>query len=78
MLALSSALADVGNANCCSKCATESAAHIFTAYLRDLRAAKKNGQWSAEEKKALRAEAKGLMKEIKRDIKKVWKAKRQT
>lgn len=47
----------------------------FTAYVRELQAAKKDGQWSREEKKLLKAEAKGLRKEMKHDVKRAWKAK---
>lgn len=72
---LSSTLAGAGNENCCSKCVTKNAAQTLALYLRELRAAKKNGEWSAEEKKALKKEVKGLFKEIKHDVRKTWKAK---
>lgn len=72
---LINALTSAADGRSCSRCATESAARTITAYLRDLRAAKKNGQWSSEEKKALKAESKALFKEMKKDLKKVWKDK---
>jgi hypothetical protein len=42
-----------------------------------LRATKKNGHWSAEERKALKKEAKSLMKETKLEIKDTWNIKAQ-
>jgi len=75
---LSTAIGEIGNENCCSKCATESAARTMTVYLAELRAAKKNGSWTDEEKKGLKTEAKGLFKEVKKDVKKVWKANKRS
>lgn len=59
----------------CARCALKNVVRIVTVYLRDARAAEMNGQWSKAEKKALKVEAKGLLKEVKRDIKQTWKAK---
>lgn len=72
---LRSALADVVDDNRCLKCATEAAAQALFSYLRDLREAKQNGEYSTGEKKALKKEVKGLAKEMKRDMKKIRKTK---
>lgn len=72
---LINALTSAADGRSYTRCATESAARTITAYLRDLRAAKKNGQWSSEEKKALKAESKAVIKEMKKDLKNVWKDK---
>lgn len=75
--ALSVALADAVHGEGCTTCAVESAGQTLTSYLRDLRAAKKSGQWSSAEKRAIKAEVKGLMKGMKRDLRSIWKNKPQ-
>ena len=57
------------------KCVVDEAAKALTSCTRDLRAAKKSGEWSKGEKKALKKEAKGLFKGLKCDVKPVWKSK---
>ena len=67
-------MSDAGDGKGCVKCATKDVVLILTAYMRDIRAAKKSGKWSKEEKKALKAEVKGFLKEVKRDVKQTWKS----
>lgn len=43
--------------------------------MRDVHTAKKSGQWSRQEQKAFKQEAKGLFKGMKGDMKEVWKGK---
>lgn len=65
--------ADEGN---CIKCTTSQAAGALFLYLRDLREAKKNGEYSKQDKKAWKEEVKGLAKDVKRDrawLKRRWK-----
>lgn len=69
MQVLISALNDAVNDDRCTKCATETIANTTAAYIRELKAAKKNGEFSKEEKKALKAEAKALFKTVKSEIK---------
>ena len=57
------------------KCVVDEAAKALTSCTRDLRAAKKGGEWSKGDKKALKKEAKGLFKGVKRDVKSMWKNK---
>lgn len=59
-MSVNSTLADE---NRCTRCTVESPSDILTRCLRDVRAAKENGRWS-KEKKALKAEAKGLVKTV--------------
>ena len=54
------------------------ALQTLTAEAHNLRAEKKSGRWSAEEKKAFKSEAKGYFKETKRDLKTAWKAEKAT
>jgi hypothetical protein len=75
MLALSKALADAANEDGCTKCATESGARALTMFLKEVHTAKKSGQWSKQEKKAFKQEAKGLFKPLKGDMKELWKSK---
>lgn len=58
----------------CTKCTVENISTLLTGHVRDLRAAKQNGVWSKEDKKALKAEIKGLLKPVKKDVKSLWKA----
>jgi hypothetical protein len=71
--ALIMSLNDIADENRCTKCAVESASSLFTGYVREVRAAKRSGKWSKEEKKAIKAEVKSLGKGVKRDIKALWK-----
>ncbi|KAF7592435.1 hypothetical protein BBP40_000283 [Aspergillus hancockii] len=71
--ALTIALNDIADENQCTKCAVESASSLLTGYVREIRAAKRNGKWSKEEKKAIKAEVKSLSKGVKRDVKALWK-----
>lgn len=71
--ALNSALANATQEGACLKCATEAITQTLTAFLQDIRTAKKSGRWSHEEKKAIKAEAKGLLKEMKHDLKSSWR-----
>lgn len=72
MLALSAALADE---NACTKCSLNNVAEAATLLLKDVRSAKENGEWTKEEKKALKKEAKGLAKGVKGDVRRMWKSK---
>lgn len=70
--ALTVALNDIADERQCTKCAVETASGLLTGYVREVKAAKKNGQYSKEEKKALKKEIKGLAKGVKRDVKALW------
>jgi uncharacterized protein YlaN (UPF0358 family) len=70
---LTAALNDLTNEKKCTKCTVESISTQLTGHARDLRAAKRSGAWSKEDKKALKAEVKGLFKPIKKDVKSLWK-----
>lgn len=72
--ALINSLSNVIEEEKCLKCAMEDAARTLTLCARDYKTAKKNGQWSREEKKALKAEVKGLAKDLKGIVKATWKA----
>jgi hypothetical protein len=74
--ALSSLLADAVEGGTCLECVTEAAAHTLTSCLRDFQMAVKSGQLSRKEKKALKAEAKGLAKDMKHNIHHAWHAGR--
>lgn len=50
-------------------------AHTLTAYVTDMKAAKKSGQWSKEDKKALKAEAKAVGKRVKGSVKLAYRGK---
>lgn len=56
----------------CTTCSVQTASTLLTGHARDIKTAK-NGQWSKEDKKALKAEVKGLLKGIKKDAKGLWK-----
>lgn len=73
--ALSSALADATKEGVCLKCVTENITQTLTTILQDVRTAKKSGQWSREEKKALKAEVKDLFKGMKHDLKHSWRGR---
>lgn len=70
--ALATALNNIADEKQCTKCAVEASSNFLTDHLRDIRAAKKNGQWSKEDKKALKAEIKGF-KSLKTNFKALWK-----
>ncbi|KAL4801185.1 hypothetical protein BDV18DRAFT_165201 [Aspergillus unguis] len=74
---LTEALNDLADETKCTKCTVETASALLTSHARDLRAAKKNGQWSKQEKKALKAEVKGSFKGVKKDVKALWKEGKQ-
>jgi GTP1/Obg family GTP-binding protein len=75
MQLLIAALNDAVDDDKCTKCATDKVAATMTAYVQELKAAKKNGEWSKEEKKALKGEMKTLFKSVKSDVKAMRKAK---
>lgn len=49
----------------CTRCTANEAARTLTRYLFEIRQAKKEGNWSKEDKKKLKVEVKGLMREVK-------------
>ncbi|VUC29269.1 unnamed protein product [Clonostachys rosea] len=57
----------------CTRCTVEAVANVLSGYTRDLKAAKKSGQLTKQERKAMKAEAKAMSKEIKRELKATWK-----
>jgi hypothetical protein len=71
--ALSAALADATREGACLKCTTDAIVKTLTTFMQDVRTAKKSGQWSHDEKKALKAEVKGLAKGMKHDLKQSWR-----
>jgi hypothetical protein len=71
---LAKALNDIADEKKCTKCTAENISTLITGHVRDLRAAKRSGMWSKEDKKALKVEIKGLLKPAKKDIKSLWKA----
>lgn len=75
MQVLSMTLVDMAEGRGCDKCMMKEAARTITTCVRELRAAKKNGEWSKEEKKAMKNEAKAIFGEIKREVKTTWKDK---
>ncbi|KAK5172674.1 uncharacterized protein LTR77_002794 [Saxophila tyrrhenica] len=75
MRTLSDALANIADNEQCTKCATESATLALTGFLREIHDDKKSGQWSKQEQKAFKSEAKGLFKGMKGDVKSVWSNK---
>ncbi|KAJ5964484.1 uncharacterized protein N7479_004360 [Penicillium vulpinum] len=71
---LAAALNDIVDEKKCTKCTVEHISTLLTAQVRDLRAAKRSGMWSKEDKKALKAEIKAVLKPVKKDVKRLWKA----
>jgi putative N-acetylmannosamine-6-phosphate epimerase len=57
----------------CTRCTVEAVTSVLSGYTRDLKAAKKSGQLTKQERKAMKAEAKAMSKEIKKDLKATWK-----
>lgn len=45
----------------------------MTQLMKDVKTAKKNGEWSKEDKKALKMEGKMLGKAVKADCERVWR-----
>jgi hypothetical protein len=70
---LSTALAAATEEGACLQCTSKTISQTLTAFLQEMRTAKKDGRWSHEEKRALRGEVKGLLKEMKHDVKESWK-----
>ncbi|KAJ5824268.1 hypothetical protein N7447_006608 [Penicillium robsamsonii] len=71
---LATALNDITDEKKCTKCTVENISNLLTSHVRDLRAAKRSGMWTKEDKKALKMEIKGLLKPVKKDVKSLWKA----
>ncbi|KAJ5785197.1 uncharacterized protein N7503_010409 [Penicillium pulvis] len=71
--ALTKALNDINDQDKCTKCAVENASTLLTTHVRDIRALKQNGEWTKEERKALKAEVKGIFKPVKKSVKALWK-----
>lgn len=71
--ALTTALSNATQEGACLKCTGEAISQTLTAFLQDVRAAKKDGRWSHEEKRALRGEVKDLLKGMKHDVKGSWR-----
>ncbi|KAJ5400580.1 hypothetical protein N7465_011069 [Penicillium sp. CMV-2018d] len=71
---LATAVNDIADEKKCTKCTVEIISALLVGHVRDLRAAKQSGVWSKEDKKALKAEIKYLLKPVKKDVKNLWKA----
>ncbi|KXG53807.1 uncharacterized protein PGRI_008570 [Penicillium griseofulvum] len=71
---LANALNDIADDTKCTKCTVENISTLLTGHVRDLRVAKRSGTWSKEDKRILKAEIKGLLKPVKKDVKSLWKA----
>lgn len=67
------ALNDIVDEKKCTKCTVENISAFLTGLVQDLRVAKQDEGWSKENKKALKAEVKSLLKPVKRDMKSLWK-----
>ncbi|KAL4813104.1 hypothetical protein BDW67DRAFT_187960 [Aspergillus spinulosporus] len=74
---LTAALNDLADEKKCTKCTVEKFSALLTNDVREIRAAKKNGQWSKEERKALKAEVKSSCKPVKKSVKALWKERKQ-
>jgi hypothetical protein len=70
---LSLALMDLANGRDCTECSLKEVARTVTLSIRELKSAKKNGEFSKEEKKAMKAEVKATFKELKDEVKRTWK-----
>lgn len=66
---LTTSLHDATDGQHCTRCTANDAARTLTQYLFTMRQAKKAGNWSKEDKKALKVELKGLMREVKDVVK---------
>ena len=73
---MSAALNDLADEGKCTKCTVENISTLLTGHAREIKAAKRNGEWSKEDKKALKAEVKGLFKGVKKDVKGLWKGRK--
>lgn len=51
------------------------AARTVAICAREMRAAKKDGEWSKEERKAMKKEFKAALQEIKQEVRVTWKDK---
>lgn len=71
-----SALNELNDHTKCTKCLVANISALLTAQFRDLKAAKRNGEWSKDQRKALKAEVKATLKPVKKDIKNLWKESR--
>ncbi|CBF89297.1 predicted protein [Aspergillus nidulans FGSC A4] len=74
---LTAALHDLADETKCIKCTVEKSSALLTSHLCDIQAAKKTGQWSKEERKALKAEVKSSFKPVKKTVKALWKEGKQ-
>lgn len=74
---LTAALNDLADENKCAKCTVEKFSVLLTSHVREIRAAKKNGQWSKEERKVMKAEVKSTYKPVKKAVKALWKEGKQ-
>jgi hypothetical protein len=72
---LSLALTDIAEGRGCSECSMKEVARTVTLCVHELRDAKKKGEWSKEEKKAMKKEVKATFKEIKQEVKRTRKSK---
>jgi hypothetical protein len=72
--AISSALDEFVDEKKCTRCTVENLSTLLTEQIRNLREAKQNGEWSKEDRKALKAETKSLLKPVKKQLKGLWKA----
>lgn len=68
-------LTDAVDGHRCTECTIEATAHTLTAYVTEMKASKKSGQWSKEDKKALKAEAKAVGKRVKGSVKMAYRSK---
>lgn len=73
LLALSAAFAAAAEEDRCLKCVIDSTVPEVTRCMQDLKKQKKNGEFSKEDKKAMKKEMKGLFKGVKADAKKAMK-----
>ncbi|KAJ5332722.1 hypothetical protein MYU51_015315 [Penicillium brevicompactum] len=71
---LAGALNDLASEKKCTRCTVEDLATQITGHVREMREAKRNGEWTKEERKAMKAEFKAVFKPMKKEIKALWKA----
>lgn len=71
---LAEALNDLANEKKCTRCAVQDISTQITGHVREMREAKRNGEWTKEDRKAMKAEFKAVFKPMKKDIKALWKA----
>ena len=77
LLALSKAFADAANPEQCTRCAAESGSKAISSFMVDMKQAKKNGDWTKEDKKAIKRELKHVFKPLKGEMKNAWKEQKQ-